>query len=101
MRWVTVDRFDKNALISCAILVILIVTFSYIATNLLGQRDLPGTDGVVEDQAATSGTKTPTHVISLDETGEYVGFTILSLVGGFAVGYCSVDAFYERGKADG
>jgi hypothetical protein len=96
-----VDKFDKNALIACAILATLIVTFSFIATNLLGQKDLPGTDGVVEEQAATVGTKTPTHVVSLDETGEYIGFTMIGLAGGFAAGYWYVDAFYERGKADG
>ncbi len=95
------DRFDKNALISCAIIATLIVTFSYIATNLLGQRDVQGTDRAVENQASAAGAKTPKQLVSLDETGEYVAFTILSLAGGFAVGYCSVDAFYERGKADG
>jgi hypothetical protein len=95
------DRFDKNALISCAILAMLIVTFSFIATHLLGQKDLPGTDEVVKEQAATVGAKTPTQVVSLDETGEYIGFTTLGLVGGFAAGYWYVDAFYERGKADG
>jgi hypothetical protein len=95
------DKFDKNALIACALLAVLIVTFSFIATNLLGQKDLPGTDGVVEEQAANVGTKTLTQVISLDETGEYIGFTVLGVVGGFAAGYWYVDAFCERGKADG
>jgi hypothetical protein len=79
----------------------LIVTFSYIATNLFGQKDLPGTDGVVEEQAAAIGTKTPKQVVSLDETGQYIGFTILSLVCGFAAGYWYVDAFYIGGKVDG
>jgi hypothetical protein len=68
---------------------------------VLGQKDLSGTDRVVEEQAATIGKKTPTQVVSLDETGEYIGFTMLSLMGGLAAGYCYVDAFYEGGKAGG
>jgi hypothetical protein len=53
---------------------------------VLGQKDLSGTDRVVEEQAATIGKKTPTQVVSLDETGEYIGFTMLSLMGGLAGG---------------
>jgi hypothetical protein len=81
---------------------VLIVTFSYIATNFLGHEELSGTDSQVEEQAATSGvTKTPTSIVSLSETGENIGFTLIGVVGGLAAGYWYVDAFYERGKAHG
>ena len=68
------DRFDRNALIACAIMCALIIAFFYVGTAL--GKSLEGTDAQVGDAAAAAGHGTPhASLYELDQNGEYVGFT--------------------------
>jgi hypothetical protein len=98
------DRFDRNALIACAIMCALIIAFFYVGTAL--GKSLEGTDAQVGDAAAAAGHGTPhASLYELDQNGEYVGFTAVGLLGGFFTGYFWVMAFDEtsnnRGTTDG
>ena len=79
----------------------LVIVFFYIGTAL-GSKDLAGTDGKVEEAAAQTGDKTPhASLIELDQNGEYVGFTTVGIIGGFAAGYAWAMVFDEAsGKGD-
>ncbi|MEE8402194.1 MAG: hypothetical protein V3R93_00405 [Candidatus Hydrothermarchaeaceae archaeon] len=57
---------------------------------------LEGTDGIVEDMAAESGQKVPVTPITLDQTGEHIGFALTGILGGFVVGYFWPFVFYRR-----
>ena len=100
------DRFDRNALIACVILSAIIIAFYYVGTAL--GKSLEGTDGQVVDAAAAIAGATPhSSLYELDQNGEYVGFTITGLCGGFFAGYLWPMVFEEpggrggRGAADG
>jgi hypothetical protein len=90
------DKFNKNALIACAAMSTLIIVFFYAGTAL-GHNGLSGSDDKVTEEAATVGNKTPhSSLYELDQNGEYVGFTALSIGGGFMVGYIWVMTFDEE-----
>jgi len=95
------DKFTKNALIVCTVLSALVIVFFYVGTAL-GSKDLAGTDGKVEEAAAQSGNKTPhASLIELDQNGEYVGFTSVGVIGGFAAGYLWAMVFDEANGKGG
>jgi hypothetical protein len=98
------DRFDRNALIGLAVMCAIIITLFYIGTAL--GKSLEGTDAQVGDAAAAAGHGTPhASLYKLNQDGEYVGFTTVGLLSGFAIGYLWVMAFDEtsnkRGTTDG
>jgi len=98
------DRFDRNALIGLAVMCAIIITLFYIGTAL--GKSLEGTDAQVGDAAAAAGHGTPhASLYELNQDGEYVGFTTVGLLSGFAIGYLWVMAFDEtsnkRGTTDG
>jgi len=97
------DKFNKNALIVCVLLSALIIAFFYIGTAL--GKSLEGTDSQVVDAAAAVGGGTPhASLYELSQNGEYVGFTMVGILGGFATGYTWSMVFDEtnkRGTADG
>jgi len=81
------DKFDKTALLACAVMSAVILIFFYAGTAL-GHSDLGGTDDKVTEQAADAGNKTPhASLYELDQNGEYVGFTSVGIAGGLMVGY--------------
>lgn len=92
------DKFTKYALIACALMSAVIIGFFY-AGAALGHTGLEGTDSKVEEQAAQSGPhgeKTPhSSLYELDQNGEYIGFTIVGIVGGLAAGYLWAMVFDE------
>lgn len=99
------DRFDKNALIALGIMCAIIIVFFYVGAAL-GGGNLGGADDKVADEAHAAGGGTPhASLYELDQNGEYVGFTTIGLLGGFAVGYIWVMTFDEtrdkRGTTDG
>lgn len=95
------DKFTKNALIACAALSALVIVSFYIGTAL-GSKDLAGTDGKVEGTAAQTGDKTPhASLYELDQNGEYVGFTTVGIIGGFAAGYAWATVFDEPSSKGG
>ena len=92
------DRFTKNALAGCAIMCAVVVVFFYVG-SALGHTDIAGTDGKVEGQAAESGNQEPHATFyELSENGEYVGFLLAGMLGGFVVGYAWPMVFEEHGK---
>jgi hypothetical protein len=97
-----VDKFTKNALIGCAITCAIVIVFFYVG-SALGHTDLEGTDAKVERQAAESGNKeaVATWGYVLGENGEYVGFLLAGMIGGFVVGYAWTMVFYEADSKGG
>ena len=93
------DKFTKNALIACVALSSLIIVFFYAGVTL-GHADLSGSDDKVNENAANAGNRMPTQLIALDQNGEYMGFTILSIIGGFTAGYIWVIIFDEEGNEE-
>ncbi|MGZ4917830.1 MAG: hypothetical protein ACXVH9_05845 [Halobacteriota archaeon] len=93
------DRFTKNALTGCATICVIIVVSFYIG-SALGHTDIAGTDGKVEGQAARSGNKEGHATFyELSENGEYAGFLLAGMVGGFIAGYAWTMVFDEaQGK---
>jgi len=95
------DKFTKNALIACVALSALIIVFFYAGTAL-GHNDLSGSDDKVTETAAQAGNKTPhASLYELDQNGEYVGFTTVGIIGGFAAGYAWVTVFDEGNSKGG
>jgi hypothetical protein len=99
------DKFTKNALIGCAIMCAIVIVFFYVG-SALGYTDIAGTDGKVEGQAAQSGNKEAHATFyELSENGEYLGFLLAGMTGGFVVGYAWTmvfdEAYSKGGKALG
>lgn len=96
------DKFTKNALIGCAITCAIVIVFFYVG-SALGFTDIEGTDGKVEGQAAESGSKEPiaSWGYELSANGEYVGFLLAGVFGGFIIGYTWTIVFDEAGSKGG
>ncbi|MGZ4903219.1 MAG: hypothetical protein ACXVIG_00595 [Halobacteriota archaeon] len=95
------DKFTKNALIACAITCAIVIVFFYVG-SALGYKDIAGTDGKIERQAAESGNKeVHTTFYELSENGEYVVFLLAGMIGGFIVGYAWTIVFDEAHKKGG
>jgi len=89
------DRFDRNALIVLAILAAIIIAFYNIGVALT-RTDLGGADDKVSDMAQAAGGGTPhSSLYELSQNGEYVGFGLIGVIGGFFTGYIWVMAFDE------
>ncbi len=89
------DKFTKSAFIGCVVVCAIVLVFFYIG-SALGYTDIAGIDGKVEGQAAKTGNKETQGVFyELDQNGEYVGFLLVGMVGGFVVGYAWVVVFEE------
>lgn len=84
---IIMDKFEKTALIGCAVMAGVILIFFYAGTAL-GHHDLSGSDDKVTETAAEVGNKSPhSSLYELDQNGEYVGFCSIGIAGGFFVGY--------------
>ena len=95
------DRFDRNALIGLTIMCAIIIAFFYIGVALTG-GNLGGADDKVADLAHEAGGGTPhASLYELDQNGEYVGFGLIGLIGGFFTGYIWVMAFDETSNIQG
>ena len=95
------DKFTKNALIACAVVSALVIV-SFCVATALGSKDLGGTDDKVTQTAAQAGNKTPhASLYELDQNGEYVGFTAVGIIGGFAAGYAWATVFDEASSKGG
>jgi hypothetical protein len=84
------DKFNRNALIGLVIMSVVVLVF-FAIVSALGATDVGGTDAKVEGQAAQSGNIVPPDVstwgYALSQNGEYIGFGLAGIFGGFFVGY--------------
>lgn len=95
------DKFDKNALIALAIMGGIVIAFFYIGYAISG-TNLGGADDKVADLAQAAGGGTPhPSLYELSQNGEYVGFGLIGVIGGFFTGYIWVMAFDETGTVQG
>jgi hypothetical protein len=95
------DKFDKNALIALAIMAGIIIAFFYIGYAING-TNLGGADDKVAELAQAAGGGTPhASLYTVDQNGEYVGFGLIGVMGGFFTGYIWVMAFDETSNVQG
>jgi ABC-type cobalt transport system substrate-binding protein len=80
------DRFTKYALLTMTIIVAILMVAAYVGTAVLGQ-EMGGTDATVNEKAGEGEPILPFTIGPLGENGEYLGFGMAGVVGGFIVGY--------------
>ena len=81
------DKFTKYALLTMAIIVVIMTTSAYIG-NIVGGN--VATDNKVNNAASGSSTTTYYNPFTIEHwgvNGEYVGFFTAGCAGGFIVGY--------------
>ena len=86
------DRFTKYALLTMTVIVVVMLVSAYVGTAVLGQ-EMGGTDATVNEKAGESEPILPFTIGPLGEMGEYLGFGMAGVVGGFIVGYVAPSIF--------
>ena len=88
------DRFTKNILMTMIGLVAAMVIGAYLGVFVFKGDMETKYIKVIEEQAAEQHLE-PTHIVELDEVGEYVGFSAAGAIGGFIIGYL-LPSIFER-----
>jgi hypothetical protein len=81
------DKFNKHALITVAIIVAVLLVMAYVSYQVGGNK---ATDDSVNAKASGSSTTVYYNPFTIEHWGvhgEYVGFFAAGCVGGFGVGY--------------
>ncbi|HID27277.1 MAG TPA: hypothetical protein EYP22_05570 [Methanosarcinales archaeon] len=91
-----IDTFTRNALIIMFGIVAIMSLMAYLGFS--SGAKMNGTDAIVEENAAKLGKKNPTNLVTLDETGEYIGFTLAGVFSGLIIGYYWTELFGKRRK---
>jgi ABC-type cobalt transport system substrate-binding protein len=84
------DKFTKYALLTMTIIVLIMIVLTYVGTVVLS-GGMEGTDATVNDAASTHTTSWFGFGFTADafgQMGEYIGFSLAGVAGGFIVGYC-------------
>ncbi|MFQ6051308.1 MAG: hypothetical protein ACE5K4_06405 [Candidatus Hydrothermarchaeota archaeon] len=89
------DSFVLKVLLLMVLSVLGIIVSAYYGSKV---GELQGTDALVEDLAMKSAGKKAVTLIELNETGEYIGFTLVGIVSGFTVGYLIPSLFPQKIK---
>jgi len=90
-----VDKFTAYSLSLMLVITAILVVATYIGQASGGE--LEGTDGIVEDTAASTAGVEPVELIpAIPEDLEPVGFTLAGIVGGFIFGFLWYDVFERR-----
>jgi ABC-type cobalt transport system substrate-binding protein len=92
------DRFTKYALLTMSVIVSVMIVSAYVGTAVLGQG-MGGTDATVNEKAGESEPILPLTIGPLGEMGEYIGFGMAGVVGGFIVGYIVPSLFGKNASA--
>jgi len=92
------DRFTKYALLTMTVIVAVLMVSAYVGTAVLGQ-DMGGTDATVNEKAGESEPILPFTIGPLGEMGEYIGFGMAGVVGGFIVGYIVPSLFGKNASS--
>jgi ABC-type cobalt transport system substrate-binding protein len=80
------DKFTKYALLTMVVIVSIMIISAYIGTVVLGSG-MEGTDATVNEMAGEGEPVLPFTIAPFGEVGEYIGFGMAGVVGGFIVGY--------------
>jgi ABC-type cobalt transport system substrate-binding protein len=89
------DRFTKYSLLTMTVIVVVLMVSAYVGTAVLGQ-EMGGTDATVNEKAGESDPILPITIGPLGEMGEYIGFGMAGVVGGFIVGYFVPSIFDKK-----
>lgn len=95
------DKFTKYALLTMVVIVIIMMISTYLGAVVF-KAGMEGTDATVNDQAATHTTSWFGFSFTADalgQMGEYIGFSLAGVVGGFIVGYCFPTIFTKNKQA--
>ena len=92
------DRFTKYTLLTMAVIVSIMIVSAYVGTAILGQ-EMGGTDANVNEKAGESEPILPFTIGPLGEMGEYFGFGMAGVVGGFIVGYIVPSLFGKNASS--
>lgn len=92
------DRFTKYALLTMTVIVSVMIVAAYVGTAILGQ-EMGGTDATVNEKAGESEPILPFTIGPLGEMGEYLGFGMAGVVGGFIVGYIIPSVFGKNASS--
>jgi hypothetical protein len=93
------ERYTKNALILMIGLVLIMVTGTYVGAIVL-KGDMETKYTKVMEEEAEAAHLSLTHLVELDETGEYIGFTIAGAISGLAIGYLWPSVFEQKRRAE-
>ena len=95
------DKFTKYALLTMIVIVTIMTVLTYLGAAVFN-AGMEGTDATVNDAAASHTTSWfgfPFTADALGQMGEYIGFSLAGVVGGFIVGYC-FPTIFSRNKDD-
>ncbi|MEM0216033.1 MAG: hypothetical protein QXT06_08465 [Candidatus Bathyarchaeia archaeon] len=93
------DKFTKYTLILMAIIVAAMIVAAYIGVFVVGGDMETAYISIIEEEAEKLGLSFG-HPIELDETGEYMGFTVAGAISGFIIGYM-IPTIFEKPKNKG
>jgi hypothetical protein len=87
------DKFNRNVLTACAVMCVIIIGFFYMSLAL-GLAVGGGADDAVNDAAtASGGGQGHASWGELTQNQEYVGFSLIGIIGGLGVGYLYAAVF--------
>jgi ABC-type cobalt transport system substrate-binding protein len=86
------DKFTKYALLTMIVIVSIMMISAYVGTVILGSG-MEGTDATVNQMAGEGEPVLPFTIAPFGEVGEYIGFGMAGVVGGFIVGYIIPSVF--------
>lgn len=89
------DRFTKYALIIMIAAVAVIIVSTYVGVFVFGGGMETKYIVIIEEQAEDLGLPF-SHIVELDEVGEYIGFTIAGAVSGLIIGYLIPSVFEQN-----
>lgn len=89
------DSFTKNALLIMTGLLVTMVVSTYVGA-VVYKGDMQTRYTEVMEEEAEAAHLSPAHVVELDKTGEYIGFTIAGALGGLLIGYLWPSVFKEE-----
>lgn len=93
------DRFTKYTLLTMIVIVSIMTLLAYLGAAVF-KGSMEGTDATVNDMAgqyATSWFGFPFTADAFGQMGEYIGFSLAGVVGGFIAGYC-LPAMFSKNR---
>jgi hypothetical protein len=92
------DRFTKYSLLTMIVIVSIMTISAYVGAAIL-KGGMEGTDATVNGMAGEHTTAWFGFEFTADafgQMGEYVGFSLAGVAGGFIVGYCFPTIFSKK-----
>ena len=95
------DKFTKYALLTMIVIVTIMTVSTYLGAVVF-KAGMEGTDATVNGAAAAHTTSWFGFSFTADalgQMGEYIGFSLAGVMGGFIVGYCFPTIFSKNKDA--